>query len=115
MLLTNELVMLAGRAPDGRTGRSIACCHHRGRATIPALAALDAVGTTSIWSERRMAALRWLALLPFLLMLAGLAFCNRVTPLVLGMPLLLAWMLFCCLLTSVIMGIIYLADPANRE
>jgi hypothetical protein len=38
-----------------------------------------------------------------------------VTPLVLGMPLLLAWMLFCCLLTSVIMGIIYLADPANRE
>jgi hypothetical protein len=62
-----------------------------------------------------MAILRWLALVPFLLMLAGLVFCNRVTPLVLGMPLLLAWMLFCCLLTSVIMGIIYLADPANRE
>jgi len=62
-----------------------------------------------------MAALRWLALAPFLLMLAGLVFFNRVTPLVLGMPLLLAWMLFCCLLTSVIMGIIYLADPANRE
>lgn len=57
---------------------------------------------------------RWLALLPFLGMLGGPFVLNRVTPLVLGLPLLLAWLVFCVLMTSVIMGVIYLCDPENR-
>ncbi|GBU15931.1 MULTISPECIES: DUF3311 domain-containing protein [Methylobacterium] len=58
--------------------------------------------------------LRWLALLPFLGMLVGPFFLNRVTPFVLGMPLLMAWLVFCVLGTSAVMGVIYLTDPANR-
>lgn len=58
--------------------------------------------------------LRWLALLPFLGMLAGPFVLNRVEPWVLGMPLLLAWLVGCMLATSAIMGVIYLTDPENR-
>ena len=58
---------------------------------------------------------RWLALLPFLGIVVGAAFVNRVTPLVFGMPLALAWQVAWVVLTAVIMGIIYLCDPANRE
>jgi xanthosine utilization system XapX-like protein len=61
-----------------------------------------------------MAAVRLLALLPFLGILVGVAFLNRVTPFVLGMPLLLAWLVLWILLTSAIMGLIYRLDPANR-
>jgi hypothetical protein len=62
-----------------------------------------------------MGPIKWLALLPFIGMLGGVFFVNQVTPLVLGMPLLLAWILLWVLLTAAIMGVIYLADPANRE
>ena len=55
-----------------------------------------------------------LAVLPFLGVLIGPLFLNRVTPLVLGLPLLLAWLLGWIVLTSVIMAVIYLSDPANR-
>ncbi len=58
--------------------------------------------------------IRWLALLPFLGMLIGPFFLNRVEPFVLGMPLLLAWLVMWVLLTSVIMAAIYAFDPANR-
>lgn len=61
-----------------------------------------------------MGAVRWLAALPFIAMLAGVAFFNQTTPFVLGMPFLLAWMVGCVVLTSAVMGIIYLCDPANR-
>ena len=57
---------------------------------------------------------KWLALLPFAGMLGGAFVLNRVTPLVLGLPLLLAWLVLCVVLTSAIMGVIYLCDPANR-
>ncbi len=57
---------------------------------------------------------RWLAVLPFLGMLVGPYFLNRVEPFILGLPFLLAWLVFCVLATSAIMGIIYLADPENR-
>ena len=57
---------------------------------------------------------KWLALLPFAGVLGGAFVLNRVTPLVLGLPLLLAWLVLCVVLTSVIMGVIYLCDPANR-
>ena len=58
--------------------------------------------------------LRWLAALPFLGMLVGPFFLNRVEPYVLGLPLLLAWLVFNVLLTSAIMGVIYLTDPEDR-
>ncbi len=61
-----------------------------------------------------MSAIRFLAVLPFLGMLGGVFFVNRVQPLVLGLPLLLAWLVLWVVLTSVIMAVIYLCDPANR-
>jgi xanthosine utilization system XapX-like protein len=59
--------------------------------------------------------MRFLAVLPFLGILVGTPFVNRVTPLVLGLPLILAWLLLWILLTSAIMAAIYRADPANRR
>ncbi len=58
--------------------------------------------------------IRVLAVIPFLGILVGVPFLNRVEPLVLGLPLVLAWLLLWILLTSAIMGLIYLIDPANR-
>ncbi|MGH1589105.1 DUF3311 domain-containing protein [Methylobacterium phyllosphaerae] len=58
--------------------------------------------------------LRWLATLPFLGILIGPFFLNRVEPFVLGLPLLLAWLVFCVIGTSAVMGLIYLTDPQNR-
>jgi hypothetical protein len=58
--------------------------------------------------------IRFLAALPFLGILVGAIFLNRVEPLVLGLPLLLAWLLMWIVLTSLIMAIVYLLDPANR-
>lgn len=62
-----------------------------------------------------MAVTKALALLPFLGILIGPLFFNRVTPLVLGLPLLMAWLTLWILLTSAIMAVIYFADPANRR
>ena len=58
--------------------------------------------------------LRWLAAMPFIGVLVGPFFLNRVEPFVLGLPLLLAWLVFCVLGTSAIMALIYLTDPENR-
>jgi hypothetical protein len=58
--------------------------------------------------------LRWLAALPFLGILVGPFFLNRVEPFVFGLPLLLAWLVFCVIGTSAVMGVIYLTDPQNR-
>lgn len=62
-----------------------------------------------------MLSIRILAALPFLGVLVGAWFFNRVTPLVLGLPLLLAWLVLWLLLTSAIMALIYRLDPANRQ
>lgn len=59
--------------------------------------------------------IRWLALLPFLGMLVGPFFVNRVTPYVFGMPFLLAWLVGWILLTAMIMAVIFRLDPANRD
>jgi hypothetical protein len=56
-----------------------------------------------------------LAVLPFLGILGGVFFVNRVEPLVLGMPLLLAWIVLWIVLTSVIMAVIYRLDPTNHR
>ncbi len=59
--------------------------------------------------------LNWLALLPFVAILGGVVFVNRVTPIVFGMPLVLAWIVLWILLTSAIMAVVYAFDPANRD
>ncbi|QIN84261.1 DUF3311 domain-containing protein [Rubrobacter tropicus] len=56
-----------------------------------------------------------LAALPFLGILVGVGFANRVEPFVLGMPFILFWIVAWVLLTSVIMAVVYRLDPANRE
>ena len=56
-----------------------------------------------------------LAALPFLGILVGVTFANRVEPFVLGMPFILFWIVAWVLLTSVIMAIVYRLDPTNRE
>lgn len=57
---------------------------------------------------------RWLAALPFLGMLIGPFFLNRVEPYILGLPFLLAWLVLCVIATSVVMAILYATDPQNR-
>jgi hypothetical protein len=62
-----------------------------------------------------MKPLHLLAVVPFVGLLGGIPFANRVTPFVLGMPFILFWIVLWVLLTSVIMGVVYVLDPANRE
>jgi hypothetical protein len=62
-----------------------------------------------------MRMVRALAVLPFLAMLVGPFFVNRVTPTILGMPFLLAWLVVWILLTAAIMAIIFWLDPANQD
>jgi hypothetical protein len=59
--------------------------------------------------------LRVLAALPFVGILLGIPFVNRVEPLVLGMPFVLGWIVAWVVLSSIIMAIIYRLDPSNRH
>ena len=56
-----------------------------------------------------------LAALPFIGILVGVPFVNRVEPLVFGVPLVLAWIAFWVLSSAVIMAIVYRLDPSNRH
>lgn len=56
-----------------------------------------------------------LGLIPFLGILVGIPFSNKVTPYMFGMPFILFWIVMWVVLTSVIMAIIFRLDPANRE
>jgi hypothetical protein len=62
-----------------------------------------------------MKMVRVLVLLPFVAMLVGPFFLNRVTPTILGMPFLLAWFVAWILITAIIMAVIFRFDPANRD
>ncbi|WP_233854696.1 DUF3311 domain-containing protein [Paraburkholderia sp. HD33-4] len=59
--------------------------------------------------------LRVLAALPFIGILVGISFVNRVEPLVLGMPFVLAWIVMWVVLSAIIMAIVYNLDPSNRQ
>ncbi|WP_405781208.1 DUF3311 domain-containing protein [Streptomyces sp. NBC_00859] len=56
-----------------------------------------------------------LAAVPFIGILGGIRFANRVTPYVLGMPFILFWIVLWVALISVVMAVIYKLDPRNRE
>ncbi len=56
-----------------------------------------------------------LGALPFVGILGGIAFANRVEPFVLGLAFLLFWVVLWVVLTSAIMALVYLLDPANKE
>lgn len=57
----------------------------------------------------------FLALIPFIGLLGGIQFANKVTPYVAGMPFILFYIVLWVVLTSFIMLVIYKMDPANRE
>ena len=57
--------------------------------------------------------LRLLAVLPFIGILLGVPFVNRVEPLVLGMPLVLAWIVLWVVMSAIIMALVYRLDAAN--
>ena len=59
--------------------------------------------------------LRVLAALPFIGILLGVPFVNRVEQLLLGMPFVLGWIVAWVVLSSIIMAIVYRLDPSNRQ
>lgn len=61
-----------------------------------------------------MKLIHWLALLPFVGMLAGPIVHNQVDPLILGMPFPLGWVAVWVVLTAAVMALVYALDPANR-
>ena len=70
----------------------------------------------TIWRKGAgMIGIRWLAALPFVGIIFGTAFVNRVEPLVFGMPLVLAWIVGWVVASSVIMAAIYVLDPINKR
>ncbi|MFE3649172.1 DUF3311 domain-containing protein [Streptomyces sp. NPDC059101] len=56
-----------------------------------------------------------LGTIPFLGILGGVFFANRVTPYVLGMPFILFWLVMWVVLISATMTAIYRLDPANGK
>jgi hypothetical protein len=58
--------------------------------------------------------LKWLGLIPWVVLLVGMPFVNQVQPFVLGLPLPLAFSVGCTLLSAAILALIYTLDPANR-
>jgi len=57
---------------------------------------------------------RLLSLVPFVGLLLGIGFANRVEPRIFGMPFLLAWVVGWLLITVGVMALVYCLDPANR-
>jgi hypothetical protein len=61
-----------------------------------------------------MKVIHFLALIPFIGILGGISFANKVTPYILGLPFILVWIVSWVVATSVILGIIYKLDPSNK-
>ncbi|MBE3570443.1 MAG: DUF3311 domain-containing protein [Bacillales bacterium] len=62
-----------------------------------------------------MKGIRSLMLLPFLGILGGIPFANRVTPYIIGLPFILFWIVVWVIMTSIIMAIVYRFDPKVKE
>jgi hypothetical protein len=58
--------------------------------------------------------LKWLGVIPWLALLGGMPFFNRVEPFVFGLPLPLAWAVVCTVLSALLLALIYFLDPQNR-
>ncbi|MBI0577458.1 DUF3311 domain-containing protein [Neobacillus cucumis] len=56
-----------------------------------------------------------LAIIPFVGLLGGVPFVNKVNPYILGLPFFLFWILLWVVITSGIMAIIFKLDPKNRR
>ena len=56
-----------------------------------------------------------LAIIPFIGLLGGVPFVNKVTPYVFGMPFVLFYIVLWVVLTSAIMAIVFKLDPENKE
>ncbi|MFD0829794.1 DUF3311 domain-containing protein [Neobacillus sp. M.A.Huq-85] len=56
-----------------------------------------------------------LAIIPFIGLLGGVPFVNKVNPYILGLPFFLFWILLWVVITSGIMAIIFKLDPKNRR
>jgi hypothetical protein len=56
-----------------------------------------------------------LAIIPFIGLLGGISFANKVTPYVFGLPFILFYVVFWVVMTSVIMYFIFKLDPTNKE
>ncbi|MFS0784046.1 DUF3311 domain-containing protein [Bacillus sp. 1P06AnD] len=56
-----------------------------------------------------------LAILPFIGLIGGLEFANRIEPFVLGLPFLHFWIVLWVILTSVILTILYKLDGRLPE
>jgi cation transporter-like permease len=56
-----------------------------------------------------------LAIIPFIGLLGGVPFANKVTPYVFGMPFVLFYIVLWVVITSAIMAIVFKMDPSNKE
>ncbi|WP_144549851.1 DUF3311 domain-containing protein [Bacillus sp. X1(2014)] len=56
-----------------------------------------------------------LAIIPFIGLLGGVPFVNKVTPYVFGMPFVLFYIVLWVVITSGIMALVFKLDPANQE
>ena len=55
----------------------------------------------------------WIALIPFIGILAGPLLHNHVHPFILGMPFPLGWVSVWLVITAGLMALLYALDPAN--
>lgn len=63
----------------------------------------------------RVAGIRWLGLLPFVMLVLAIPFVNRVEPVIWGLPFLLFWIVVWVALTAVVLLIIYRLEPKEEE
>lgn len=61
-----------------------------------------------------MKAIHWLALIPFIWLLGGVPFANKVQPYVFGLPFILFYIVLGVVVASGVMGLIYKLDPENQ-
>lgn len=55
-----------------------------------------------------------LGLVPFVGILGGVFFVNRIEPLVLGLPFLFFWIIAWTVATALIMALVYCLDPKTK-